>query len=167
MKVDKGEFERRMKRFERECRDAGAKLTHQRLEVFREVAQTGDHPDAETVYRRVRERLPTVSLDTVYRTLWLITDLGLINTLGPSRERTRFDANLSRHHHFICVDCGLTRDFYSDALDELKLPTAVKAYGRVETTHVEVRGVCQSCGDRSEANGRRSKSRKSGNQLSR
>ena len=167
MKVDKGEFERRMKRFERECRDAGAKLTHQRLEVFREVAQAGDHPDAETVYRRVRERLPTVSLDTVYRTLWLITDLGLINTLGPSRERTRFDANLSRHHHFICVHCGLTRDFYSDALDELKLPAAVEAYGRVETTHVEVRGVCRSCGDRSEADGRRSKSRRSGNQPSR
>jgi Fur family peroxide stress response transcriptional regulator len=163
MKVDKDDLERRMQRFEQQCRDAGAKLTHQRLEVFREVAQTDDHPDAETVYRRVRKRLPTVSLDTVYRTLWLLTDLGLISTLGPPRERTRFDANLSRHHHFICVHCGLTRDFYSDALDELRLPAAVNAYGRVETTHVEVRGVCRSCGKKSEAKGHRSKSRKPGN----
>jgi Fur family peroxide stress response transcriptional regulator len=163
MRVDKDDLERRMQRFEQQCRDAGAKLTHQRLEVFREVAQTGDHPDAETVYRRVRKRLPTVSLDTVYRTLWLLTDLGLIHTLGPPRERTRFDANLNRHHHFICVHCGLTRDFYSDALDELKLPAAVKAYGRVETTHVEVRGTCQTCSKKNEAKGHASKSRKPGN----
>jgi Fur family peroxide stress response transcriptional regulator len=161
MKVGTDDVERRMKRFERECRDAGVKLTHQRLEVFHEVAQAGDHPDAETVHRRVRERLPTVSLDTVYRTLWLLTDLGLVGTLGPPRGRTRFDANLSRHHHFVCVHCGLTRDFYSDALDELKLPAAVGAYGRVERTHVEVRGVCQACGKKSKAKGRRSKSDKS------
>lgn len=160
MKAGKDDIERRMKRFEQECRDAGARLTHQRLEVFREVAQTGDHPDAETVYRRVRERLPTVSLDTVYRTLWLLTDLGLISTLGPPRGSTRFEANLSRHHHFVCVHCGLTRDFYSDALDDLKLPAAVKAHGRVETTHVEVRGVCQTCGKKNEARDHRSKSRK-------
>jgi Fur family peroxide stress response transcriptional regulator len=164
MKVDRDEIERRMKRFEQVCRDAGAKLTHQRLEVFREVAQSGDHPDAETVYRRVRRRLPTVSLDTVYRTLWLITDLGLINTLGSPRERVRFDANLSRHHHFVCVHCGMTRDFCSDAFDGLKLPAAVKAYGRVETTDVEARGVCRACGNKSEADGHPSKSRKPGSQ---
>jgi Fur family peroxide stress response transcriptional regulator len=164
MRVDKDDVERRMKRFEQVCRDAGTRLTHQRLEVFREVAQTGDHPDAETVYRRVRERLPTVSLDTVYRTLWLIADLGLINTLGPPRERTRFEANPRRHHHFVCVRCGLTRDFYGDAFDGLRLPAAVKAYGRVETTHVEARGICQACDRRSEANGHRSKSRKPGSQ---
>lgn len=153
-----------MKRFEQECRDAGVKLTRQRLEVFREVAQTGDHPDAETVHRRVRRRLATVSLDTVYRTLWLLTDMGLIGTLGPPRGRTRFDANLSRHHHFICVHCGMTRDFYNDALDDLKLPAALKAHGRVETTHVEARGVCQACGKRSRARGDSAKSRRSRNQ---
>ena len=102
MRVGEDDIERRMTRFEQECRDAGVKLTHQRLEVFREVAHTVDHPDAETVHRRVRKRIPTVSLDTVYRTLWLLTDLRLIGTLGPPRGRTRFDANMSPHHHFVC-----------------------------------------------------------------
>ena len=164
MKVGTGDIERRKERFEQECRDAGVKLTRQRLEVFREVAQTGDHPDAETVHRRVRKRIPTVSLDTVYRTLWLLTDLGLIDTLGPSRGRTRFDANTDQHHHFVCVHCGLTRDFYSDALDELKLPAELEAYGRAERTHVEVRGVCQACTKKRETKGHRSKSRKSRSQ---
>jgi Fur family peroxide stress response transcriptional regulator len=134
-----------MTHFEQVCRGAGVKLTHQRMEIFREVAQSGDHPDAETIYRGVRTRIPTVSLDTVYRALWLLSDLGLITTLGASRERTRFDANLRRHHHFVCVRCGLTRDFYSDAFDELTLPRSIRAIGRVETTHVEARGVCREC----------------------
>ncbi len=145
MKISKREIEQRMERFEGVCRNSGMKLTHQRIEIFREVAQTSDHPDAEKVYQGVLKRMPTMSLDTVYRTLWLLKDLGLITTLGPPRERTRFDANLSHHHHFVCIQCGLTRDFYSDAFDELRLPDFVKSFGRVETTQVEVKGVCLKC----------------------
>jgi Fur family peroxide stress response transcriptional regulator len=141
----KPEIEQRMRRFRAACHGAGVRLTHQRLEVFRELARTGDHPDAEAVYQRVRKRLPTVSLDTVYRTLWLLNDLGLITTLGPARQRTRFDANLTRHHHFVCVRCGLTRDFYSQELDDLQFPQAAQALGQIEMTLVEVRGVCRKC----------------------
>jgi Fur family peroxide stress response transcriptional regulator len=143
--ADPRDVAQRMARFERVCREAGVRLTHQRMEIFREVARADDHPNAETVYRRVRRRMPTVSLDTVYRTLWLLNDHDLITTLGPSRERTRFDANLTRHHHFVCVRCGSTRDFYSEELDDLELPTSAKALGRIETTLVEVRGICREC----------------------
>jgi len=109
------------------------------------VAQTSDHPDAESVFTRVRKKMPTVSLDTVYRTLWMLKDLNLITTLGASRERVRFDANLNPHHHFFCVRCGLTEDFYSEKLNGLSLPKSFRALGRVKTTHVEVRGICNSC----------------------
>jgi Fur family peroxide stress response transcriptional regulator len=141
----KKEVEQRMARFEQVCRISGVRLTPQRLEIFREVAQAGDHPNAEMIYKRVRDRMPTVSLDTVYRTLWLLNDHGLITTLGPSRERTRFDANLTPHHHFVCVRCGLTRDFYSEEFDAPKLPSAVRAFGRIVSTLVEVSGVCREC----------------------
>jgi Fur family peroxide stress response transcriptional regulator len=109
------------------------------------VAETGDHPDAETVFKSVRERVPTVSMDTVYRTLWRLKDLGLITTLGPQRERARFDANLSRHHHFVCTRCGLTRDFYSKNLDRLVLPDSLQSIGRAEKVQVEVKGLCFKC----------------------
>ncbi len=145
MKVSREELERRMARFEETCRKSGAKLTHQRMEVFREVARTGVHPDAEKVFEGVRRRMPTISLDTVYRTLWWLTDLGLIATLGPPRERVRFDANLIRHHHFVCVRCGLTLDFYSDELDKLELPNSALSFGSVENTQVEVKGICHKC----------------------
>jgi Fur family peroxide stress response transcriptional regulator len=145
MKANKQDIEQRMAHFKEACRKSGAKLTQQRLEIFREVAQTGDHPDAEEVFLGVRERMPTVSLDTVYRNLWWLNELGLITTLGPLRERTRFDANLNRHHHFVCVQCGLTRDFYSDKLDKLTLPESVQSIGYAEMTQVEVKGVCVKC----------------------
>ena len=145
MKIKKKEVEQRMQHFETVCRDEGIKLTHQRIEIFREVAQTGDHPDADQVFQHVRDRVPTVSLDTVYRTLWLLNDLGLIATLGSSRERTRFDANLQSHHHFVCRRCGLTRDFYSNDLDNIPLPDSIGSFGEIEATHVEVRGICREC----------------------
>ena len=63
---------------------AGIKLTAQRLEIFKELAGTDQHPDAEAVFKGVKKRMPTVSLDTVYRTLWMLRDLGLLSTLGPS-----------------------------------------------------------------------------------
>ena len=66
MKIKKKEVEQRMKHFETICRDKGVKLTHQRIEIFREVAQTGDHPNADQVFQRVRKRMPTVSLYTLY-----------------------------------------------------------------------------------------------------
>lgn len=145
MKTEKQELEKRLGHFETACRKSGVKLTHQRLEIFREVALTGDHPDAETVHQRVRTRLPTVSLDTVYRTLWLLKDLGLITTLGSHHQRTRFDANLDNHHHFVCIRCGLTLDFFSDEFNELRFPAALESVGIAEAASVEVRGICHSC----------------------
>jgi Fur family peroxide stress response transcriptional regulator len=144
MELRPEDLKQRLDLFKGALKRAGVKLTHQRLEIFRELAKSGDHPDAETIYKGVRERVPPVSLDTVYRTLWLLLDLGLINTLGP-RDRVRFDANTSPHHHFICKKCGMTRDFYSDEFDRLKVPAAVKILGQVHTTRMELRGVCRRC----------------------
>jgi Fur family peroxide stress response transcriptional regulator len=139
------ELARRLDGFKTACRRAGVKLTHQRLEIFRAVAASLDHPDAEAVFRKVRPRLPTVSLDTVYRTLSMLGELGLVTPLGPRRESVRFDANLARHHHHVCVRCGLIRDFQSPALDQVQLPSAAKALGRVLAMQIEVRGLCPAC----------------------
>ena len=151
MKVSSPEVKQRMAHFEEVCRKSGIKLTHQRIEIFREVAQTGDHPDAETVYQGVRKRMPTVSLDTVYRTLWMLKDLGLVTTLGAAREKTRFDANLNPHHHFVCARCGLMQDLVCKEFDKIQPPESVKELGQAETTHVEVRGVCLTCAKQEKA----------------
>lgn len=123
----------------------GVKLTPQRLEIFREIVKSGEHPDAERIYRSVHKRIPTLSRDTVYRNLWALFDLGLITTVGPPRKSVRFDGDMSAHHHFICTGCGLISDFRDERLDNLAVGSAERVLAVVERTQVEVRGVCKKC----------------------
>jgi Fur family peroxide stress response transcriptional regulator len=139
------ELAHRLEHCKQVLKRAGIKQTHQRLEIFREVVQTVEHPDAETIYHGVRERIPTISLDTVYRTLLLFTDLGLISSLKTPHERMRFDGNMQSHHHFVCTECGMVRDFASHEFDALQVPETVQALGDPGHVHVEFRGLCWKC----------------------
>ncbi|MCB2197947.1 transcriptional repressor [bacterium] len=149
MKIEAHEVERRVETFKAAVQEAGLKLTHQRLEVFRELASSADHPDAHGIYDSVKHRLPTVSLDTVYRTLRTLSDLGLINMLGTAGESIRFDANTRKHHHFVCVNCGLVRDFENEELSALQVQEDLVGFGRVLETQIEVRGICNDCRNKS------------------
>ncbi|MBL7139819.1 MAG: transcriptional repressor [Planctomycetes bacterium] len=115
------------------------------MEIFRELAASDEHPDAETVYQRVVKRVPAVSRDTVYRTLASLEDQGLIRRTAVLGGPARYDANTKRHHHFVCTKCGSVKDFHSEALDDLSIPRSVKAFGRIGSAHVQVRGVCSAC----------------------
>ena len=147
MEIASTELKQRLEHLRSVCQQAGMRVTHQRLEIFHEVANTGEHPNAEQVFQGVRERLPTVSLDTVYRTLWLLVDLGLVKTMSLGRRRTRFDANLDPHHHFVCIRCGYARDFYSEDFDVLIPPDSVLEFGEIQQTRVVVSGLCHMCGN--------------------
>ena len=68
MKAESIKVEHRLEQFKAAAKDAGIKLTHQRLEIFGEIASSLEHPDARTVFRSVQARMPTASLDTVYQT---------------------------------------------------------------------------------------------------
>ena len=109
------------------------------------MAASEEHPSAETVFKALIPRLPMLSLDTVYRTMWMLNDLGLVSTLGPKRGSIRFDANLAPHHHYVCIQCGMTRDFESTELNALNIPDSVSEFGSLDATHVEVRGICNRC----------------------
>lgn len=146
--VSAAELRRRLQRFVETCRRSALRVTHQRTEVFRELAMTDEHPDAETVYDRVRKRLPSISRDTVYRTLSSLEAQGLVRRTEVLVGPGRYDANTDIHHHFVCTRCGRVQDFESPALDGLALPPSVKALGTIESAHVQVRGVCSACASR-------------------
>lgn len=131
--------------FKQSCLAKGIKLTHQRIEIFRELALSEEHPDADTVLTRVRKRIPTISRDTVYRNLKFLSEQGLIAIVGMSHERLRFDANMKSHHHFVCIRCGLIRDFYSNYLTTLEYPKEVEIFGKPLSLHIEVKGLCTKC----------------------
>ena len=143
--VSRAELDRRLEEFKAASKRAGVKLTHQRLEVFREVAASLEHPDAEMVFKALQPRMPTLSLDTVYRALSVLSEIGIVNPLGPRRESVRFDANLATHHHYVCLRCGMTRDFESEALADVEVPAEVRKLGSVQVMQIEVRGLCARC----------------------
>lgn len=145
MKLSRKQVEQRVAAFAEAGRRQGIKATPQRLEILRELSATAEHPDAETIFTRVRRRLPSISLDTVYRTLRMLEEKGVISRVPSMQERARFDANMDRHHHFVCEACGRICDFYSTELDHFAPPPEVAALGRVESVHVELRGTCKAC----------------------
>ncbi|MEZ4600088.1 MAG: transcriptional repressor [Syntrophotaleaceae bacterium] len=138
-------IERLLAAFPEFCHQKGIKATHQRTEIYRELLATEEHPNAETLYERVRERIPSISLDTVYRTLRLFVKEGIISRVSAAGESMRFDANIDRHHHFICTECGLVRDFYSTSFDQLLAPEEISSLGAINSVHVEIRGICSAC----------------------
>ncbi len=125
--------------------NAGIKLTPQRIEIFREVYGTDSHPSAEAIYDKLKQKMPTISIDTIYRTLGTLEKLGLINRVSALDRQSRFDANTEKHHHFICTECGRITDFYWPSFDSSSLPDELKAQGRILSRHIEVRGICTEC----------------------
>lgn len=139
-------LKRRMEEFAGACRKAGVRVTHQRTEVFRELASTAGHPSAEAVFEGVRDRIPAISRDTVYRTLAFLEEIGLVHRVDFLPGAVRYDANTDAHHHFVCTACGSIKDFENDALDAFTPPAEIKRWGTVERIQVQLRGRCSKCG---------------------
>jgi Fur family peroxide stress response transcriptional regulator len=131
--------------FKKVCRENGMKGTPQRLEIFLEIMSAVDHPAAEEIYERVRVRLPTVSLDTVYRTLATLERCGLISRVRLLSDRARFDPNTSLHHHVVCRVCDSVRDFYWKDFDGTEIPQEIKGWGCIDVKHIQMIGTCAEC----------------------
>jgi len=122
----------------------GLRMTHQRLEVIRELASATHHPDADELFTAVRERVPTISRDTVYRTLTTLAAKGLIERLGAPGA-ARFDPDVSMHHHFVCTRCGRILDLQADDLGEPEVPSGLPGISEIVSVRLEIRGVCEQC----------------------
>jgi len=134
-----------LERFEQTCKSAGLKVTHQRLEIYRDLLTAHDHPSAETLYKRLEKRLPSLSLDTVYRTLATFEKLKLVQRLETVESQARYEALTCRHHHFLCDICGQVFDFAWQSFDAMQLPPELAGIGAIEHTTVVAHGTCAAC----------------------
>lgn len=138
-------LEDKMGVFEDACRSAGLKLTYQRMEIFRQLASSTDHPSAETLYSRLRQQMPTLSLDTVYRTLSVLEQCGLVRKVMTAESQARFEAETEPHHHLICDKCRTIIDFTWDFLDHAELPGEITRWGNIIERKAVLHGVCARC----------------------
>ncbi len=100
----------------------GIKASAHRVAVAEYVLNTESHPSADEVLSRVREAFPHVSRATVYNTLNLFVDKGLLRQYALTEGRTVFDPRVEDHHHFIDEESGSIHDLPWDALEVRKIP---------------------------------------------
>jgi Fe2+ or Zn2+ uptake regulation protein len=132
-------------------KEAGLKLTPQRMAIVREIADDLTHPTAQELFERLRPAFPTMSFATVYNTLDSLSRLGLVASLrlGGAKDgaTTRFDPNTTPHHHAVCDACGKVVDLPAAH------PTPASHKNEIEMTsgfNVRVeertyRGLCAGC----------------------
>ena len=131
--------------FGKVCKAKGLRVTHQRTEIYKALSDHLNHPTTEEVFNRVRKHLKTISLDTVYRTISTFEDYGLIKRVHHVDNATRFDINISNHHHLVCSTCNEIADFYWPIFDRMKPPKTITNWGQTEIKHVVISGLCSKC----------------------
>ena len=89
---------------------SGLRMTRQRQEVYRTLLQQRNHPTANDVFMRVKDRLPQISLATVYNCLEALVQHGIIRQVNFDRESSRYCPNLSEHGHFHDAATGVIHD---------------------------------------------------------
>jgi len=144
-KAEREKAEEKIRSFVEIFRRGNLKITPQRLEIFREIASSTDHPSAEDIHRKILKKMPTVSHDTVYRTLSTLLENRAISRVEVLDESGRYDINLEAHHHLVCVRCKKVKDIYWPEFDSLKIPSGNENWGSISQIHAELRGVCSDC----------------------
>jgi len=121
------------------------RLTENRRAILEELRARHSHPTAEEVHRRVRARLPRISLATVYRSLDYLERHGLVDTVRDTEGRRRYDAAGDEHCHIQCEVCGRVADVR--LTDKNCIELLVEESGGYEVTghRLSFRGRCPEC----------------------
>ena len=137
--------------FQQLCHRKQLAATHQRLVVYRALMQAHDHPNPEQLFERVRRELPSISLATIYKTLHLFLEAGIIREVSPHHGSLRIEPNAIRHPHFFCLQCHGITDLASTGVDASALLATVPDGYRIDRVSMEVQGLCRRCAAQAEA----------------
>jgi Fe2+ or Zn2+ uptake regulation protein len=126
-------------------RERGQRVTPQRLMVARVLSDLDRHVTAEIVFDELGERMPGVSLPTVYATLDLLESIGLIRRVASERGAVVYDPRTDDHHHLVCRRCGAIVDVDAPIEADALLTAARSAGFAPDHAQVVVRGLCADC----------------------
>ncbi|WP_459129360.1 Fur family transcriptional regulator [Guggenheimella bovis] len=121
--------------------DVGIKPSYQRLLILDYLLKHDTHPTAETIFLELKNESPTISKATVYNTLHLFTECGLLSSMSPDHSEIHYDLDVSEHAHFVCLSCGKIQNFPY----ELKsLDDSLVGFS-IEQEEIVVSGLCNQC----------------------
>ena len=144
-KLSSVDIESKVRWFNGLCRESGLKVTPQRVAIYRELVINNRHPSAEMLYEKLKPVMPTLSFDTVNRTLLTFSKIGAAFIVEGSGDSRRFDAGLDNHQHFKCIRCKRIVDFHHEPFDDIELPPAVAGKFTVLRKSVYLEGICDLC----------------------
>ena len=130
-------------------RPLGIRLTPQRLAIAEVVVNSADHPSVKEIYERVQAFFPYVTIATVYSTLTVLEQAGIVREL-PFQRQSRYDANLDPHANLVCLGCGtvVDADMGQEIVAELGKLVAQESDFEVSSQRVDLYGWCSGCGAR-------------------
>jgi Fe2+ or Zn2+ uptake regulation protein len=127
-------------------REAGLRATAPRVAILTALSTDRRHPSAEMLLESLRPGHPSLSLSTVYTTLEVLAQRGLIRRLGAQGDRMRVDGTARDHDHAICRECGAIFDVDRGVLPRPSPPVTLPDGLHVEDVHIEYEVICAACG---------------------
>ena len=126
--------------------EQGYRLTPQRMMILSAIENSDDHISAEEIYAQVLAKYPHVNISTVYRTLELLKQLGLVTETDLGGGRVRYHpADKGHHHHLVCTECGAIIDLDESLLASLE-STLLREYKfSADLRHLAIFGRCANC----------------------
>ncbi|MEG6614920.1 Fur family transcriptional regulator [Peptococcaceae bacterium 1198_IL3148] len=130
------------KTIEEYLKDHGIKPSFQRIRIFDYLVKHKNHPTVDGIFKALINEIPTLSKTTVYNTLKLFLEQGIVQLLVIEENETRYDADTSTHGHFKCEQCGKVYDISVD-LSDVDLTELEKH--QVNEQHIYFKGICHGC----------------------
>jgi Fur family peroxide stress response transcriptional regulator len=132
----------------RRMREAGVRVTPQRLAIYSALISTDTHPTAKSLYEHLSPGLPSLSLATVYNTLRTLVVHGLVHELGDAGDGcAHYDGDLTPHIHLICTCCHQVRDFFGPSISAVAAAVAEESGYRLQGARLAYIGICPKCSE--------------------
>jgi len=131
--------------FYQRSKEHGLKITPQRTVIYQELLKAKDHPSADMIYKRIVEKIPNISFDTVNRTLLTFSKIGIANIVEGYGQPKRYDPDIHTHHHFRCIRCNNIIDLHNKNYDNIAVPEEINKQFTVLNKKVVLEGLCDKC----------------------
>jgi Fur family peroxide stress response transcriptional regulator len=127
------------------CADHGLAATHQRQVLYEVMQRMPGHPSPEEVYARVKKRISSISLATVYKNIHLFVEKGVLKEVSVHHGTVRVELNGHHHHHLVCSHCKAITDIEEKDFGNLPALQRLPAGFQAERYAIDVIGICAAC----------------------
>lgn len=126
-------------------RENGYKVTPQRLAVYEVLKKNEMHPSAEVIYKKLKPMYPSMSFATVYKTVEILNKINVIQILNTCEDSNRYDANVTKHFHIQCTECGKVENVEAIERPEAKEKITHDTGYTLTGKQVYFYGMCPKC----------------------